>query len=174
VNVEHSGSFVTSNDRLNEVSRIGRGSFLGNLAFGFPSDCPTREKRGWLDSGHGAAPWAMMNYDVAATYTVFLRTIRDAQLFHGGATGNMPSYAPAFGNGLTQLAGILQEDTPDDLADPGWAAAYGLLVEYMYTFYADDRVWSDHYEHVARYIEFVAANATDSDGLFTYSRFGDW
>lgn len=181
VNVELSGTFSTSNDRLNEVSRIGRGSFLGNLAFGFPSDCPTREKRGWLDSGHGAAPWAMMNFDVAATYTVFLRTIRDAQLYHGGSTGNMPSYAPAFGNGLTQsaqLASVLtqsdQSSLPQDLADPGWAAAYGLLVEYMYAFYGDDRVWNDHYEHVARYMDFVAANATDSDGLFTYSRFGDW
>ena len=33
-----------------------------------------------------------MNFDVAATYTVFLRTIRDAQKFHGAGTGNMPSY----------------------------------------------------------------------------------
>ena len=156
----------------NVFAGTGRGSFLGNLAFGFPSDCPTREKRGWLDSGHGAAPWAMMNFDVAATYTVFLRTIRDAQLFHGGATGNMPSYAPAFGNGLTLTEGSFM---PQDLADPGWAAAFMLLVEYLYNFYGDERVWTDHYEHVARYIDFVAANATDpADGLFTYSRFGDW
>eukprot|EP01047_Picozoa_sp_COSAG01_P051864 COSAG01_NODE_5393_length_4290_cov_113.585063_2_plen_578_part_00 len=41
VDVEHTGMVMTSNDRLNEVTRIARGSFLGNLAFGFPSDCPT-------------------------------------------------------------------------------------------------------------------------------------
>ena len=40
VDAEHTGMVMTSNDRLNEVSRIARGSFLGNLAFGFPSDCP--------------------------------------------------------------------------------------------------------------------------------------
>ena len=111
----------------------------------------------------------MLNFDVAATYTVFLRTIRDAQRFHGGATGNMPSYAPAFGNGLTAMYGL-----PNDLADPGWAAAYGLLCEYLHSFYGDNRIWEDHYDHVARYIDFVAANATEPDGLFTYSRFGDW
>jgi len=105
-------------------------------------------------------------FDVAATYTVFLRTIRDAQIFHGRGTGNMPSYAPAFGNGLTGEHGM-----PQDLADPGWAAAYALLVEYLHSFYGDERVWVDHYAHVARYIDFVAVNATDTDGLFTYSRF---
>ena len=42
VDVEFTGMLMTSNHRLNEVIRIGRGSFLGNLAFGFPSDCPTR------------------------------------------------------------------------------------------------------------------------------------
>ena len=45
VDLEYTGSVMTSNDRINEVSRIGRGSFLGNLAFGFPSDCPTRAPR---------------------------------------------------------------------------------------------------------------------------------
>eukprot|EP01051_Picozoa_sp_SAG22_P008209 SAG22_NODE_612_length_8579_cov_3.684906_7_plen_1630_part_00 len=155
VDVEHTGMLMTSNDLLNEVSRIGRGAFLGNLAFGFPSDCPTREKRGWLDSGHGAAPWAMMNFDVASTYTVFLRTIRDAQELHGAGSGNMPDYAPAFGNGLTASY------MPADLADPGWAAAYCLLVEYIYTFYADDRIWEDHYQHVKQYIGFVVSTALD-------------
>eukprot|EP01048_Picozoa_sp_COSAG05_P003660 COSAG05_NODE_175_length_14930_cov_7.138679_4_plen_466_part_00 len=169
VDVEHTGMLMTSNDRLNEATRIGRGSFLGNLAFGFPSDCPTREKRGWLDSAHGAAPWAMMQFDLAATYTVFLRTIRDAQIFHGNGDGNMPDYAPAFGNGLT---GSLD---PNAMADPGWAAAYALLVQYLYEHYGDTRVWGDHYAHVAQYINFVVANATDAEtGLFTFSRFGDW
>ena len=45
VDLEYTGSVMTSNDRINEVSRIGRGAFLGNLAFGFPSDCPTRAPR---------------------------------------------------------------------------------------------------------------------------------
>ena len=157
VDVEYTGMLMTSNDLLNEVSRIGRGAFLGNLAFGFPSDCPTREKRGWLDSGHGAAPWAMMNFDVASTYTVFLRTIRDAQELHGAGSGNMPDYAPAFGNGLTASY------MPADLADPGWAAAYCLLVEYIYTFYADDRIWNDHYQHVKQYIDFVVSTALDGE-----------
>jgi alpha-L-rhamnosidase len=81
----------------------------------------------------------------------------------------MPDYAPAFGNGLT---GYLD---PAAMADPGWAAAYALLVEYLYEFYGDNRVWQDHYSHVAQYINFVVANSTDPEtGLFTFSRFGDW
>ena len=31
----------------------------------------------------------------------FLRTVHDAQLVHGRGDGNMPDYAPAFGDGLT-------------------------------------------------------------------------
>ena len=110
-----------------------------------------------------------MQFDLAATYTVFLRTIRDAQRFHGDGDGNMPDYAPAFGNGLTG-----ELNPAEQLADPGWAAAYALLVEYLFEFYGDTRVWEDHYPHVAQYIDYVVANATSPDGLFTYSRFGDW
>ena len=83
--------------------------------------------------------------------------------------GNMPDYAPAFGNGLTSSL------DPAAMADPGWAAAYALLVEYVHVMYGDERVWEEHYAHVARYIDFVVANATDAEtGLFTFSRFGDW
>lgn len=114
--------------------------------------------------------WSHVAFGILHVFVqVFLRTIRDAQIFHGEGSGNMPDYAPAFGNGLT---GYLDAA---DLADPGWAAAYALLVEYLHEFYDDSRVWVDHYSHVAQYINFVVANATDPEtGLFTFSRFGDW
>ena len=106
-----------------------------------------------------------MQWDLAATYTVFLRTIRDAQIFHGKGDGSLPVFAPEIG----------QLNRKNKIADPGWATAYALLVEYVHEFYGDDRIWKDHYAHVARFIDFTVANVTDPEtGLLTYSRFGDW
>jgi hypothetical protein len=42
----------------------------GNFAFGIPTDCFTREQRGWLDSAHGAAPSALYNFDVRSDVAV--------------------------------------------------------------------------------------------------------
>jgi hypothetical protein len=78
VDVEHTGMLMTSNDRLNEVMRIGRGSFLGNLAFGFPSDCPvSSDPLLWADASSDSLVWA----DTRKTRVARLRA-------RGGSMGN--------------------------------------------------------------------------------------
>eukprot|EP00935_MAST-01C_sp_MAST-1C-sp1_P000230 g230.t1 len=180
VGVERIGQMTSSVDTVNQIMRITRASILGNLAFGIPTDCPTREKRGWLDSAHGLAPTAMTQFDMGATYTVFLRTIQDAQRFFGKGTGNMPDYTPAFGSGLTLDVNGNGDSHGDgeaglQLADPGWAVAHCFLVEYLWQHYHDSRVWERHYPDVSAYVRLLAEKAVDpSTGLLMYARFGDW
>jgi len=45
-----------------------------------PTDCPTREKRGWMGDAQWTAEEASLNFDTSAFYANFLRTIGDVQM----------------------------------------------------------------------------------------------
>lgn len=45
-----------------------------------PTDCPQRERRGWLGDAQLSAETTLNNFDMGAPYTKFLRDIRDAQV----------------------------------------------------------------------------------------------
>ena len=44
-----------------------------------PTDCPHREKRGWMADAHVSAPQAVLNLDLAPAYENWLRTHADTQ-----------------------------------------------------------------------------------------------
>jgi alpha-L-rhamnosidase len=58
---------------LNQLQTIVRAGQLSNVAAGMPTDCPTREKHGWLGDAQVTAEEAMFNFDMAAVYTEYVR-----------------------------------------------------------------------------------------------------
>jgi alpha-L-rhamnosidase len=52
---------------------------LSNVAEGIPTDCPTREKHGWLGDAATTAEEAMQNFEMQAVYEEYLNTVRDSQ-----------------------------------------------------------------------------------------------
>ena len=46
--------------------------YTGNVAAGTPTDCPTREKHGWLGDAQVTAEEAMQNFDMVSVYEEFL------------------------------------------------------------------------------------------------------
>jgi alpha-L-rhamnosidase len=70
--VEHTdfesvGEFECSNELLNRIFRAGRWSYLNN-AHGYPTDCPTREKNGWMGDAHLAIEQGLLNFDGITFY----------------------------------------------------------------------------------------------------------
>ncbi len=112
--VESSGNFVTSSSLLNGIQSLFLWSIKTNLA-SVPTDCDQRDERlGWMGDAHLSAETAILNYDMAAFYTNFLRDIKDAQ----GSEGEIPNIVP-----------YVTRFNPNRVGDPSWGVAYPLIAQ---------------------------------------------
>jgi len=152
--VETTGSFAASKPILNQVQKLIRWSQLTNL-FSVPTDCDQRDERqGWMGDAHVTAEEAMLNFDMPAFYTNFVRDIHDIQGSDGTVTDTVPH---RYGR------------RP---ADPAWGTAYPLLCWYMWEQYSDRRILEENYEGLKRYVEFLRSRAVEN--VLSYFYYGDW
>ena len=156
---------------LNGVQRITRISARSNFMF-IPTDCPQRERRGWLGDAQIASDTMASNFDVAGAYTAFLRQIADAQRY-------------AVRAGQVRTLGALPDIVPKYLrahveGDPAWTAAFYVLLELVADFYDDDRVVSEYYPGLKAHAEQLTAQAKEDSrggraaGLLFKSYYSDW
>lgn len=137
--VQQSGMFHASTALLNSLHDVNRQTQANGL-HGIPEDTPTREKRGWMADAHVAAEATINNYDMAAFYTKFIQDMEDAQK----PSGFVPDIVP-----------IEQASFWNQQSDPVWSAATVLIPYYAWKAYGDDRLVSDHYESMDRWMEYV-------------------
>ena len=125
-----------------------------------PTDCPQRERRGWLGDAQLSAETVLYNFDAGAAYTNFIRNIGDAQ---DPKTGAVPDCVPWYGHGHLP-------------ADPAWGTAYTLITAWVHEYYDDMRVIADNYDGIRAHLEEVRATAARDkwDGLLAFSLYGDW
>jgi alpha-L-rhamnosidase len=64
---------------LNSIQTMVQYTQLSNL-HSIPTDCPTREKRGWMGDAQWTAGEASLNFDVQAFYLNWLVTMKDTQI----------------------------------------------------------------------------------------------
>ena len=152
--VSPAGNFSASTQILNDIQHLILWGQKTNL-HSIPTDCCQRDERmGWMGDAQVTAEEAIMNFDMAAFYTNFLRTIRDEQAADGSITDTVPH---------------LWGQRP---ADPAWGTAYPLIAWYMYQNYGDRRLIEDYYDSLKKYVEFLRSKA--ENGLLKYSYYGDW
>lgn len=152
--VPPAGNIAFSKQILNDIQRIILWGQKTNL-HSIPTDCDQRDERmGWMGDAQVTAEEAIMNYDMAAFYTNFLRNIRDAQGEDGSITDTVPH---------------IWGSRP---ADPAWGTAYPLIAWYMYQYYGDRRILEEHYDGLKKYVEFLKSKA--ENGLVRFSHYGDW
>ena len=97
---------------------------------------------------------AMMNFDMAAFYTNFVRDIHDAQKPDGEIPDTVPHKYGRYP------------------ADPAWGTAYPLLCWYMWQQYGDKRILEENYDGLKKYEAFLRTRAKDN--VLRYSYYGDW
>jgi alpha-L-rhamnosidase len=152
--VAPTGSFAAANPVLNGIQKIIRWGQRTNL-HSVPTDCDQRDERmGWLGDAQVTAEEAMLNFDMAAFYTNFIRDMRDVQGPDGSLTDTVPH---KYGS------------RP---ADPAWGTAYPLLCWLMYEQYGDRRILEENFDGLKKYVEFLRSKATDN--VLRYSHYGDW
>eukprot|EP01084_Bolivina_argentea_P086641 156595_1 len=148
---------------MNGVQHMTRYSALGNY-INIPSDCPQRERRGWLGDAQLAAETLLHNFDMASSYTKFLLDIHDTQI-QVNASGALPEIAPWYQNAPGHIPG-----------DPAWTTAYVNLVYWMYRYYGDKHVINFHYKGLKAYMNNMESQLNKTLGILPlkYSIHGDW
>ncbi len=149
------GTFECSNAQVNQLqSNIQwgqRGNFLE-----VPTDCPQRDERcGWMGDAQIFVRTATYNADVASFFNKWMVDVQDAQ--RGAAFAD------------------ISPDICCGAGTPAWADA-GVIVPWtIYLAYGDTRILEEHYDAMARYIEWIKGN--NPDLLWNKNRgsdYGDW
>ncbi|MEO8614163.1 MAG: family 78 glycoside hydrolase catalytic domain, partial [Luteolibacter sp.] len=149
------GEFATSNALFNRIFPLIRWAQRSNLV-SIITDCPTREKLGWLEQYHLNGPALRYNYDLAAIFTKGMRDMQDSQ----AANGMIPTVAPDYLGGGGDF-----HDSPE------WGAAFVLSAWQQYEFHGDVAMLRDHYEAMQRYAAYLSGRA--KDGIIDFG-LGDW
>ena len=148
------GSIESSDTILNKIWKATNTSYLSNL-FGYPTDCPQREKNGWTGDAHTAVETGLYNFDGITVYEKWLADHRDEQQ----PNGVLPAIIPTSGWGYTWANG------------PDWTSTIAIIPWNIYLFYGDDRLLRDCYENIRRYVEHI--NLISPSGLTDWG-LGDW
>ena len=149
------GSFACANPLVNRIHALIDAAIESNLQ-SVLTDCPHREKLGWLECAHLLAGCLMYNYDVPTFYAKVARDMSEAQLANGMVPDIAPEYV-VFGGGF--------RDSPE------WGSAYVITPWQIYQMYGDRTVLAQHYEGMKRYVEYLKSTAKDS--IVTHG-LGDW
>jgi alpha-L-rhamnosidase len=149
------GRFNNSNEMLNRIHQLIDAAMLNNMV-SVLTDCPTREKLGWLEQTHLAGTALMYNYDLRLLYRKLSLDIRDAQL----SNGMVPSIAPE----VVAFSGSFRDS-------PEWGSATILSPWTAYTFYGDKQVLLDNYHAMVAYVDYLQSRSKDN--MLVYG-LGDW
>ena len=138
--MEETGSFRSSNELLNRFTDATRWSAKNN-SLDLPTDCPTRERHGWLGDAQIFADTAGYLFNYQPFIRKYENDICDAQHRNGCFTQIVPT------------GGIDFYMSPMD-GSAGWSDA-GVFIPYRtYLRYGDEKMLSGHYSQMRRYAEY--------------------
>jgi alpha-L-rhamnosidase len=154
------GTFESSNEILNAIHKLIVNSMHNNEVSLF-TDCPHREKLGWLEETHIVAPGLMFNNDLHGLYAATEQNIADAQ----HEDGDVPTIAPQYVVFGTTAKYSVFDDSPE------WGSASVLAPWWAYKFYGDAGELKRNYPAMQAYVKFLEGKA--QDGIVAYG-LGDW
>ncbi|MCD8540664.1 MAG: alpha-rhamnosidase, partial [Leadbetterella sp.] len=123
--------------------------------WGYPTDCPQREKNGWTGDAHIASETGLFNFDGITVYEKWLADHRDEQQ----PNGVLPSIIPTGGWGYEWGNG------------PDWTSTIAIIPWNLYLFYGDKKPLQDNYENIKRYVDHI--DDLYPSGLTSWG-LGDW
>ena len=152
------GSFSSSNTLFNQTYNLIDWAIKSNMVSVF-TDCPHREKLGWLEQLHLMGSSVRYNYNAAPLFKKALQDMKNSQL----ENGLIPAIAPEYVK--FEWGGDMFRDSPE------WGSTAVLLPWYLYEWYGDQQAIADNYEMMQRYMVYLETKANQhilSQGL------GDW
>jgi alpha-L-rhamnosidase len=149
------GEFECSSELFNRIHKLVRWAQRSNM-MSVLTDCPHRERLGWLEEYHLNGPSLRYEFDLARLFTKGMSDMADSQLDNGLVPDTAPEYT------------VL----PDSFRDsPEWGSAFVIVPWQQYEWTGDLELLRQHYDGMKRYVAYLgtrAANHIVSHGL------GDW
>ncbi|MGB0081329.1 MAG: family 78 glycoside hydrolase catalytic domain, partial [Terracidiphilus sp.] len=156
------GTFTTSDELLDRIHLLILRAIENNAESIF-TDCPHREKLGWLEETHLMAPSLFYDFDFAGLYAATARNIADVQRSDGPEAGMVPTTAPQYVIFEPKFA--IFNDSPE------WGSAAVLAPWYAYERTGDRAFLSGQYGVMRAYAKYLGSRA--HDGIVDYG-LGDW
>jgi alpha-L-rhamnosidase len=149
------GSFKCSNELFNSIYDLINWSIKSNLA-SVATDCPHREKLGWLEQAHLMGNSIKFIYNIHNLYDKVIDDMIDAQLENGLVPDIAPEYVP-FAGGF--------RDSPE------WGSACIIVPWDMYEWYGDIEAVKKAYPMMKKYLSYLSEKSEDH---ILYHGLGDW
>jgi alpha-L-rhamnosidase len=149
------GEFSCSNELFNRIHKLIDAAVRSNLE-SIVTDCPHREKLGWLEVPYLMASSIGFDYDLSSYFPKIVRDMRDAQTIEGLIPDTAPNYVVhAYGFG----------DSPE------WGSAMVMVPWWSYLQYGDRRTLEESLPAMERYVDYLGSKAKDH--IISYG-LGDW
>lgn len=149
------GEFECSNPLFNRIRTLVRWAQRSNM-MSVMTDCPHREKLGWLEQYHLNGPSLRYEFDLARVMTKGMNDMADSQR----PNGLIPDIAPEY---VVFQGGFV--DSPE------WGSAFVLVPWQQYEFTGNPELIRRYYDGMKKYVHYLSSRATNhivSHGL------GDW
>lgn len=155
-----SGNFTSSNELFNRTWTLIRWAQRSNM-FSVMTDCPHREKLGWLEEDHLNGPALRYNYDLGALFAKLMNDMADSQEPNGFVPNIAPEYVKFGGD----------NDANPFRNSPEWGSAFILVAWQQYLFNGDLELLRRHYDAMKRYVSYLEGKA---QGHILDFGLGDW
>lgn len=156
--VRENGSFESSNKLFNQTHTLIKNAVKSNMQAIF-TDCPHREKLGWLEETHLNGPVLLYNWDLTQFFPKIMQDIRDGQQQGGMVPAIVPEY-------------VVFDESLDNFRDsPEWGIACILVPWMYYRFYGDSLLIKNYFDVMEGYVAHLSSRSKQfilSHGL------GDW
>ena len=149
------GEFACSNDLFNRIHTLIRWAQRANIV-SVLTDCPHRERLGWLEQYHLNGPSLRYEFDLSQLFAKGMNDMADSQL----ADGLVPDIAPEF----TVFGGGFRDS-------PEWGSAFVIVPWQQYQFTGDQTLLRRYYDGMKRYVAYLGAH---SERHIVGHGLGDW
>ncbi|OAM89670.1 glycoside hydrolase family 78 protein [Termitidicoccus mucosus] len=149
------GHFACSNELFNRIRMLVRWAQRSNMAHVL-TDCPHRERLGWLEQDHLNGPSLRSEFDLTRLFSKIFGDMEDAQL----ENGLVPSIAPEY----IRFDGWFRDS-------PEWGSTLILAAWQQFVWTGDDTPLHRHYPAMQRYFDYLTRRA---DGHILSHGLGDW
>ena len=170
--VPNAGTFACSNENINRLHKMAIWTQISNL-HGVPTDCPHREKSGWLGDAHALVHMSIYNFGMEAFWIKYLADIRSSAkregvtIFH--KSGNQDFYQKYKDPGIPFM--IAPGKRECGAASSDWGTALVQIPWFIYVYYDNKEILNDYYPDMKTWVTYLENLAVDNlilEGL------GDW
>ena len=149
------GAFECSNPMFNNIDKLIRYAIQSNFQ-SVLTDCPHREKLGWLEQTYLMGNSIQFNYDLYNLYHKIVDDMIDSQRDNGLVGAIAPEYV-VFGGDFT--------DTPE------WGSAIVFVPWLVYKWYGDKTILEEAWPAMVKYVHYLDTKANGN--ILSYG-LGDW